>query len=123
MAATVARLEPYGITILLGVLIVLPLLRAQSGVDLNIISRVIRVRLSTAAHFDWVLPKAMAATVARLEPYGITILLGVLIVLPLLRAQSGVDLNIISRVIRVLTGAILDAILRLTGNVYVLRSA
>jgi hypothetical protein len=45
------------------------------------------------AHFDWVLPKAMAATVARLELYGITILLGVLIVLPLLRAQLGVDLN------------------------------
>jgi hypothetical protein len=35
----------------------------------------------------------MAATVARLELYGITILLGVLIVLPLLRAQLGVDLN------------------------------
>jgi Zn-dependent protease len=64
-----------------------------------------------------VLPKAMAAPVARLEPYGIAILLGVLIVLPLLGAQLGVDLNIVSRVIRVLTGAILDVILRLTGNV------
>jgi Zn-dependent protease len=64
-----------------------------------------------------ILPKAMAAPVARLEPYGIAILLGVLIVLPLLGAQLGVDLNVVSRVIRVLTGAILDAILRLTGNV------
>jgi Zn-dependent protease len=64
-----------------------------------------------------VLPKAMAAPVARLEPYGIAILLGVLIVLPLLSAQLGVDLNIVSRVIRVLSGAILDVILRLTGNV------
>jgi Zn-dependent protease len=64
-----------------------------------------------------ILPKAMAAPVARLEPYGIAILLGVLIVLPLLGAQLGVDLNIVSRVIRVLTGAILDVILRLTGNV------
>jgi hypothetical protein len=43
-------------------------------------------------------------------------LLGVLIVLPLLGAQLGVDLNIVSRVIRVLTGAVLDVILRLTGN-------
>jgi Zn-dependent protease len=64
-----------------------------------------------------VLPKAMAAPVARLELYGIAILLGVLIVLPLLGAQLGVDLNIVSRVIRVVTGAILEGILRLTGNV------
>ena len=48
-----------------------------------------------------ILPKAMAAPVARLEPYGLAILLGVLIVLPLLGAQLGVDLNIVSRVIRV----------------------
>jgi len=64
-----------------------------------------------------ILPKAMAAPVARLEPYGIAILLGVLIVLPLLGAQLGVDLNIVSRVIRVVTGAILEGILRLTGNI------
>ena len=64
-----------------------------------------------------ILPKAMAAPVARLEPYGIAILLGVLIVLPLLGAQLGVDLNIVSRVIRVVTGVILEGILRLTGNV------
>src|SRR5580704_12784229 len=64
-----------------------------------------------------ILPKAMAAPVARLEPYGIAILLGVLIVLPLFGAQLGVDLNIVSRVIRVVTGAILEGILRLTGNV------
>jgi Zn-dependent protease len=64
-----------------------------------------------------ILPKAMAAPVARLEPYGIAILLGVIIVLPLLGAQLGVDLNIVSRVIRVVTGAILEGILRLTGNI------
>jgi Zn-dependent protease len=64
-----------------------------------------------------ILPKAMAAPVARLEPYGLAILLGVLIVLPLLGAQLGVDLNIVSRVIRVVTGAILEGILRLTGNI------
>jgi Zn-dependent protease len=64
-----------------------------------------------------ILPKGMAAPVARLEPYGLAILLGVLIVLPLLGAQLGVDLNIVSRVIRVVTRAILEGILRLTGNV------
>ena len=64
-----------------------------------------------------VLPKAMAAPVARLEPYGIAILLGLLIVLPMLGAQLGVDLSIVSHIITVSTGAILDVILRLTGNV------
>jgi Zn-dependent protease len=64
-----------------------------------------------------VLPKAIAAPVARLEPYGIAILLGLLIVLPMLGAQLGVDLSIVSHIITVSTGAILDVILRLTGNV------
>ena len=59
----------------------------------------------------------MAAPVARLEPYGIATLLGLLVVLPMLGAQSGVDLSIVSGVIGVSTGAILDVILRLTGNV------
>jgi Zn-dependent protease len=64
-----------------------------------------------------VLPKAMAAPVARLEPYGIVILLGLLIVLPMLGAQLGVTLSVVSSAIAVSTGAILDVILRLTGNV------
>jgi Zn-dependent protease len=64
-----------------------------------------------------VLPKAMAAPVARLEPYGIVILLGLLIVLPMLGAQLGVNLSVVSSAIAVSTGAILDVILRLTGNV------
>ena len=63
-----------------------------------------------------VLPKAIAGPVARLEPYGIAILLGLLIVLPMLGAQLGVDLSIVSHIITVSTGAILDVILRLTGN-------
>ncbi len=63
-----------------------------------------------------VLPKAMAARVARLEPYGIPILLGLLIVLPMLGAQLGMDLSIVSHIIAVSTGAILKVILRLTGN-------
>jgi Zn-dependent protease len=64
-----------------------------------------------------VLPKAMAAPVARLEPYGIVILLGLLIVLPMVGAQLGVNLSVVSSAIAVSTGAILDVILRLTGNV------
>jgi Zn-dependent protease len=44
-----------------------------------------------------VLPKAMAAPVARLEPYGIAILLVLLIALPMLGAQLGVNLSIFPR--------------------------
>ena len=78
---------------------------------------IINVVLAGGRILVGILPNAMAAPVARLEPYGIAILLGVLIVLPLLGAQLGVDLNIVSRVIRVVTGVILEGILRLTGNV------
>ena len=65
-----------------------------------------------------VLPKALAAPVARLEPYGIAIFLGLLIVLPMLGSQLGLNLSFVPRAIAVSTGAILDVILRLTGNVY-----
>ena len=64
-----------------------------------------------------VLPKTVAEPIARLEPYGVLILLGLLIVLPMVGAQLGADLRIISRFIAVSTNAILDIILRLTGNV------
>jgi len=63
-----------------------------------------------------VLPTAVAAPFARLEPYGILILIGVLFVLPMLGAQLGLDLRIVSRVIAVTTGAIIDAIIHVTGN-------
>jgi Zn-dependent protease len=63
-----------------------------------------------------ILPKAVAGPVARLEPYGLAILIGLLIVLPMLGAQLGIDLNVVSRLIAVAGGAIIEAILRLTGN-------
>jgi Zn-dependent protease len=62
------------------------------------------------------LPKAAAAPVARLEPYGLAILIGLLIVVPMLGAQFGIDLNLVSRAIAIATGAIIEAILRITGN-------
>src|SRR6266849_6601698 len=63
-----------------------------------------------------VLPNVFANPLARLEPYGMLILIGLLFILPMLGAQLGVDLSIVSRVIASSTGAIIDAILRLTGN-------
>jgi Zn-dependent protease len=64
-----------------------------------------------------VLPKAMALPLARLEPYGFPILIGVLFILPLLSAQTGLNLNFISQLIASCTNTIIDIILRLTGNV------
>jgi len=54
-----------------------------------------------------ILPKVAAAPVARLEPYGLVILIGLLIVLPLLGAQLGIDLNVILRTLAVSTTAII----------------
>lgn len=63
-----------------------------------------------------ILPRAAGAPLSRLEPYGILILIGLLIVLPLLGAQLGLNLDAFSRLLAVATNTIVDAIVRLTGN-------
>ena len=63
-----------------------------------------------------VLPDALAAQFARLEPYGMPILIGLLFILPMLGAQLGADLNIVSQVIASSTNSVIGTILRLTGN-------
>jgi Zn-dependent protease len=63
-----------------------------------------------------VLPDALAIPLARLEPYGIMILIGMLFILPLLGAQLGIDLNVVWQLVSRSTNVIIDAILRLTGN-------
>ena len=63
-----------------------------------------------------VLPDELAIPLARLEPYGMAILIGVLFVLPLLGAQIGIDLNVVWRLISRSTDVVIYAILRLTGN-------
>src|SRR5438874_9681792 len=62
------------------------------------------------------LPDTVAYPLARLEPYGMLILIGLLFILPMLGAQLGVDLSIVSRMIASSTESIISAILRLTGN-------
>jgi Zn-dependent protease len=63
-----------------------------------------------------ILPNALASPVARLEPYGLLILIALLIVLPMLGAHLGIDLSIVSRLLAVSTGDIIDTILTFTGN-------
>jgi Zn-dependent protease len=62
------------------------------------------------------LPDVLAMPLARLEPFGMLILIAVLFLVPLLGAQLGLDLSIVSRVVDVVTGAIISAILWLTGS-------
>jgi Zn-dependent protease len=62
------------------------------------------------------LPNVLAKPFARLEPYGMVILIGLLIVLPMLGSQFGVDLGFVSHFILSVTGTVIRAILRLTGN-------
>src|ERR1700736_2832827 len=64
-----------------------------------------------------ILPKPVAMVVARLEPFGLVILIALLIILPMLGAQLGVNLNFISGTLAISTGAIVEAILIVTGNI------
>jgi Zn-dependent protease len=61
------------------------------------------------------LPNFIALPLARLEHYGMAILIGLLIILPLLGSQTGVDLSFVSRLISSCTDAVLTFILKLTG--------
>ncbi len=63
-----------------------------------------------------ILPKTIGGYVARLEPYGLVILIGLLIILPMLGAQLGVDLNVISHLISICAAVIIETVLRVTGN-------
>jgi Zn-dependent protease len=62
------------------------------------------------------LPDALAFPLARLERFGMPILIGLLIVLPMIGQQIGMDLNIVARLISGPAGAIIDFIVELTGN-------
>jgi Zn-dependent protease len=62
------------------------------------------------------LPNVLALPLARLEPYGMLLLVAVLIVIPLIGTQFGLSLDVISSGVRVATGSVIRLILLLTGN-------
>jgi Zn-dependent protease len=62
------------------------------------------------------LPDPIALPLARLERYGMVILIGLLLILPMLGAQLGLDLSIVSQAIGRVTGSIVRGIAWLTGN-------
>ena len=62
------------------------------------------------------LPRALAVPLARLEPFGMLILISILILLPLVGSQFGLNLDVISAILRTATGYIIRLILLVTGN-------
>lgn len=63
-----------------------------------------------------ILPPRLAMPVARLEPYSLVILIGLFIVMPLLGAQFGLDLNAASHALASSADGTINEILRITGN-------
>src|SRR4051794_14694258 len=53
---------------------------------------------------------------ARLEPFGMLILIGVLILVPLAGSQFGLNLDVISAIVRNSTGYVIRLLLVITGN-------
>jgi Zn-dependent protease len=63
-----------------------------------------------------VLPPALAIPLARLEPYGFVILIGLFIVLPLVGPQLGLNLDAASQVLSSSVGTVIRWILAVTGH-------
>ena len=62
------------------------------------------------------LPRWLATPLSRLEPYGMLILIGFLIILPLAGSQFGLNLDVISAILRTSTGYLIRLLLVVTGN-------
>ena len=62
------------------------------------------------------LPRVLAIPLSRLEPYGMLILIGILIVLPVVGTQFGLNLDVISEILRTSTGYVIRLLVLLTGN-------
>ncbi|KJC59016.1 peptidase M48 [Bradyrhizobium sp. LTSPM299] len=62
------------------------------------------------------LPRPLAYPLSRLEPYGMLILIALLILLPMVGTRFGLNLDVISTILRTLTGYVIQALLLITGN-------
>jgi Zn-dependent protease len=63
------------------------------------------------------LPNFLAVPLSRLEPYGMLILIGILILLPIAGTQLGINFDVVSAVIRAATSYVIRIVLVVTGNV------
>ena len=62
------------------------------------------------------LPNVLAVPLSRLEPFGMLILIGFLILLPMVGTQLGLNLDVISAILRTVTGYVISLLLLVTGN-------
>ena len=62
------------------------------------------------------LPNFLAIPLSRLEPYGMLILIGFLILLPMVGTRLGLNLDVISTILRTVTGYVIWLLLLVTGN-------
>ncbi len=62
------------------------------------------------------LPDSLALPLARLEPFGMPILLGLIFILPLIGNQLGIDLNVIGWLLSEPVGWLVNLVIRVTGN-------
>jgi Zn-dependent protease len=62
------------------------------------------------------LPDALARPLARLERYGMLVMIGLVLVPPTLGARLGVDLDLLGWLIEVPTRAVIATVLAVTGN-------
>jgi Zn-dependent protease len=62
------------------------------------------------------LPNALAVPLSRLEPFGMLILIGLLIIVPMVGTQFGLSLDVVSTGLRAATGVVIGLILLLTGH-------
>ena len=62
------------------------------------------------------LPNVLAVPLSRLEPYGMLILIGLLILLPMLGTRLGLNLDVISSILGTVTGYVIRLLLVVTGN-------
>jgi Zn-dependent protease len=62
------------------------------------------------------LPRGLAVPLSRLEPFGMLILISILILLPLAGSQFGLNLDVISAILRKSTGFVIQLLLVVTGN-------
>jgi Zn-dependent protease len=62
------------------------------------------------------LPNALAVPLSRLEPFGMLILIGLLIVVPMVGTQFGLSLDVVSTGLRAATSVVIGLILLLTGH-------
>jgi len=62
------------------------------------------------------LPNVLALPLSRLEPYGMLILIGFLIIVPLVGTQLGLNLDVISAILRTSVGFVMRLLLALTWN-------